>query len=406
MAMVGFGSLFLLVVALKPIAQEFGWPRSVPSLAFSLFYVGEGLGGVAIGYWLDRAGMGKPALLGALMIGSGAIVASYATNQWHLYVAFGLMMGLLGQSNLFSPMVANISHWFSRNRGMAIGIVLSGQTLAGAIWPPIFRYFNDSIGWRGTFFWYGVFALTVMVPVSLVLRRRPPAQPAALHRANQLRGGEERHAPGRSEPSVPSRHSGAPTISTLSIQVALSAAVLACCIAMGMPFTHLLARASDLGHAPARAAEMVAVMLLAGFATRVFGVGFLSARLGGLGALLVFSCMQGTMLTVLIFTQDLVWLYVVAALFGLGYAGIVPCYPIIIREYLPARQAGRRMGAVAVFASTGMAIGGWLGGYMYDLNGSYDAVFALGVASNVVNLVIVGTLIRWRRHGRLIPIET
>ena len=152
--------------------------------------------------------MGKPALLGALMIGSGAIVASYTTTQWHLYVAFGLMMGLLGQSNLFSPMVANVSHWFSRNRGMAIGIVLSGQTLAGAIWPPIFRYFNDSIGWRGTFFWYGVFALTVMVPVSLVLRRRPPAQPAALHRANQSRGEEGRHAPGRSELSVPSRHSG------------------------------------------------------------------------------------------------------------------------------------------------------------------------------------------------------
>ena len=336
------------------------------------------------------------------MIGSGAIAASHAANQWHLYAAFGLMMGLLGQSSLFSPLVANISLWFSRNRGMAIGIVLSGQTLAGAIWPPIFRYLNDSIGWRGTFFWYGVFALMVMVPVSLILRRRPPDQPTAPRRASETAGPRGQ---GRSERPVPGGHSGAPALSVWRLQAALSAAVLACCIAMAMPLTHLVARASDLGHAPARAAEMLSVMLLAGFATRVFGIGFLCARLGGLGALLVFSCMQGTMLAILIFTQDLVWLYAVAALFGLGYAGIVPCYPIIVREYMPADQAGRRIGGVAVFASLGMATGGWLGGYMYDVAGSYDAAFAAGVAFNAVNLIIVGALIRWRRQGRLLRAE-
>lgn len=407
LTMVGFGSLFLLVVALKPIAQEFDWPRSVPSFAFSLFYIGEGLGGIAMGYWLDRAGIGKPALLGALMIGSGAMVASHAANQWHLYVAFGLMMGLLGQSSLFSPLTANISLWFSRNRGTAIGIVLSGQTLAGAIWPPVFRYFNDSIGWRGTFFWYGVFALAVMVPVSLVLRRRPPAQPTAPRRANEAAAapGQARSQRAVSERAVSGGRSGAPAISVFRLQATLSAAVLACCIAMAMPLTHLMARASDLGHAPARAAEILAVMLLAGFATRVFGLGFLCGRLGGLGALFVFSCMQGTMLATLIFTQDLVWLYAVAALFGLGYAGIVPCYPIIVREFMPAHQAGRRIGGVAVFASLGMATGGWLGGYIYDLAGSYDAAFAAGVAFNAVNLIIIGALIRWRRQGLLHPAE-
>jgi len=399
--MIGFGCLFLLVVALKPIAQEFGWPRGVPSLAFALFYIGEGVGGICMGYWLDRTGIGKPAFLGAVMIGSGAIAASYAVNQWHLYGAFGVMMGLLGQSTLFSPLVANISHWFSRNRGMAIGIVLSGQTLSGAIWPPVFRYLNDSIGWRGTFFWYGVFAMAVMLPISFILRRRPPASPTALPRANELAGGQSRF--GHTVP--PGRYIATPALSVFGLQVALSAAILACCIAMGMPLTHLVARASDLGHAPARAAEMFSVMLFSGFITRAYGFGVLSARLGGFGALLVFSSMQATMLAILIFTQDLVWLYPVAALLGLGYAGIVPCYPIIIREYMPAHEAGRRIGGVAVFASLGMATGGWLGGYMYDLNGSYDVAFAIGVASNAVNLMIVGALIRCRRRGLLTPAE-
>ena len=398
--MVGFGSLFLLVVALKPIAQEFDWPRGVPSFAFSLFYIGEGLGGIAMGYWMDRAGIGKPVFLGALMIGSGAIAASHATNQWYLYVAFGLMLGLLGQASLFAPLVANISHWFTRNRGMAIGIVLSGQTLAGAIWPPIFRYFNDEIGWRGTFFWFGVFALAVMVPVSLVLRRRPPDQPFAPRRTSEAVGPRGQ---GRSERAVSGGRSGASAISVLRLQATLSIAGVACCIGMSMPLTHLVARASDLGHAPARAAEMLAVMLFAGFATRVFGLGFLSSRLGGLGALFVFSCMQGAMLTTLIFTQDLIWLYVVAALFGLGYAGIVPCYPIIVREFMPAHQAGRRIAGVVLFPGLGMAIGGWLGGYIYDLTGSYDAAFAAGVAFNAVNLAIIGALIRCQRRGSLIP---
>ena len=112
------------------------------------------------------------------------------------------------------------------------------------------------------------------------------------------------------------------------------------------------------------------------------------------------------MLTTLIFTQDLIWLYVVAALFGLGYAGIVPYYPIIVREFMPAHQAGRRIAGVVLFPGLGMAIGGWLGGYIYDLTGSYDAAFAAGVTSNAVNLLIIGVLIRCWRRGLLIPAET
>ena len=111
------------------------------------------------------------------------------------------------------------------------------------------------------------------------------------------------------------------------------------------------------------------------------------------------------MLTTLIFTQDLVWLYVIAALFGLGFSGILPCYSIIVREYMPAHQAGRRIAEVVLFPGLGMAIGGWLGGYMYDLNGSYDAAFAVGVAFNAVNLIIIGALIRGQRRGLLVPAD-
>ena len=172
--LVGMGSFFLLIVALKPMALDFGWPRTVPSLAFSLQFIGSGIGGIVMGFWMDRAGAGRPALLGAIMLGSGAMLASQIENQWQLYLIYGVMLGLLGQSTLFTPLMTNVTLWFRDRRGMALGIVASGQSLAGVLWPPLFRYFNDTVGWRETFFWYGLLALVTMLPLSLMLRRRAP----------------------------------------------------------------------------------------------------------------------------------------------------------------------------------------------------------------------------------------
>ena len=109
----------LVVVGLKPIAQEFGWPRSVPSLAFSLQFVGSGLGGIIMGHLLDRIGMGKPALLGALSLGAGAIAASYVTQAWQLHLIYGVLIGFLGIGSLAAPLMANITRWYEHRRGMA-----------------------------------------------------------------------------------------------------------------------------------------------------------------------------------------------------------------------------------------------------------------------------------------------
>ena len=165
--LVGGGSTFVVVVGLKPIAQEFGWPRSVPSLAFSLQFVGSGLGGIIMGHLLDRIGMGKPALIGALSIGLGALAASAVTEAWQLHLIYGVLIGFLGMGSLAAPLMANITKWYEHRRGMAVGIVASGQSLAGIVWPPIFGYAQGTIGWRGAFLWYGVFAMAVMLPLCL-----------------------------------------------------------------------------------------------------------------------------------------------------------------------------------------------------------------------------------------------
>jgi MFS family permease len=173
----------------------------------------------------------------------------------------------------------------------------------------------------------------------------------------------------------------------------LCCAILGCCVAMGLPLGHLIAHVSDLGYSITHAAMTLSVTQIFGFTSSAVLVGYFATRYGGATALILFAGVQALALALLTATQDLVLLYAISALFGIGYGGIFPAYTVIIREYMPASQAGRRAGIVFLFGASAMGLGGWLGGFLYDQTGSYTAPFLIGVAFNVVNLVIVAALI-------------
>jgi MFS family permease len=379
--MIGTGSVYVLCFALNLISAEFEWPRAVPSIAYSLQYFGAGVGGIFMGYCLDRTGMGIPALIGASMIGIGAILTSVVSSQWELYLIYGVMMGFLGRAALFSPLMGNITRWFDHKKSMAVGIVGSGQGLAGALWPPVFQHFFDAIGWRQTSLWYGVFALATMLPLALILRQRPP-QPEAAAQPASARTSARQFVPPRRAP-----------VSSKAMQTSLSIASIGCCVAMSLPLAHVVSHVSDIGYSPARGAEVLSLMLASAAVSSFFGVGFLGGRFGGLRAIFVFSSAQALFLATLAFVDSLTAVYIAAALFGLGYGGILPCYPVIVREHLPAAEVGRRTGQIVLFAGGGMALGAWLGGAIFDLTGSYKIAFLIGAAFNLGNLAIIGSLI-------------
>lgn len=389
------GGIFLLVVALKQIATDFDWPRSVPSLAYSCIFIGSGVGGIIMGYWYDRAGAGPVVLLGTVMMGSGAVLSSMISAEWHLYAIYGVMMGLLGQATMFGPLMVNVMRWFEHRRGFAVGIVAAGQSLSGAFWPPIFRHFNESVGWRETFLWYGVFALVTALPLTTLLWRRPggsaAAAPATARRAPKAAPA----APVQSDLGLP----------VWAVQAAVCLAIVGCCVSMSMPLGHVVAHTSDLGHATARAAEMLSVALAATLVVRLAAGTLLVDRFGPLMALLLFSITQASALALYAMVDGLWALYLVSALFGLGYGGINLCYPVIVRQYLPAAEAGRRLGLVTLFGAFGMALGGWLAGYIFDQTGTYSPAFLIGFAFNLANLVIVVALLSrtWGRGARLRP---
>ena len=384
---VSAGGMYLVVVALKELAEAFGWPRAVPSFAYSAQFIGSGFGGLLMGYLLDRFGFAIPALVGTVMVSTGAIfvstieptsaISGVIDPKYQLYLSYGIQFGLAGQGCLVAPGMANIARFFVRRRGLAVGIVSSGQSLAGIVWPPIFGFVLAEHGWREMFLWYGIFAGCAMLPAVWLVRPRPPEMPPAPSGA-----GPAARTGGEVGPMPPA-----------TMQWILCAAITGCCVAMALPLAHMVALVTDLNFSIAEGAQALSLILVAAFLSRIFMVGTLADRFGGLTALLVFSTMQAVTLGLLVAVDQIWSIYLMAVLFGVGYGGIFPVYTVIVREHIPMRQVGRRNGMVFLFGASAMGLGSWMGGYFYDLTGSYTLPFLLGVAFNIVNLVIVAMLI-------------
>jgi len=394
MIFVGSGSLFLIAVTLKDLAAEFGWPREVPSLAFSLQFIGGGLGGILMGYLLDRLGAVVLPVVATFAVVSGSILTTLVDAQWQLFAVYFLLFGFLGQGSLYAPLMANISKWYERRRGMAVGIVASGQSLAGIVWPPIFGVAVTEVGWRYGFIGFGLIAAAIMLPMCLIFIRKPP-DTETLQAAEASEGADSKGRPRRG-----ARHSET-SISYRQLQIVLCVAIIGCCISMALPLAHLVAYATDIGLPLTDAVTVLSVTLMAAFTSRVLLVGLLSDQFGGLWALFIFSALQAAMVALLAYADSTILLYVIGIGFGLGYGGIFPVYAVIIREYMPPQEAGRRTGVVFLFGAVSMGLGSWMGGALFDTTGSYDLPFLIGVIANGINLVIVGALLTKTR-----PAET
>jgi MFS family permease len=290
-----------------------------------------------------------------------------------------LLIGMLGASSTFVPLMADISRWFERRRGIAVALCASGNYIAGAFWPPVVEYLIRTMGWRSAHFWIGVFCVAMMVPLALLLRA-----PAPVRAANA--------------PNLSSLFPRATNLSPGTLQILLAVAGLACCVAMSMPQVHIVAYCGDLGYGVANGARMLSLMLGFGIISRI-GSGFIADRLGGMATLVIGSVAQMTALSLYLTSNGLVSLYVISAMFGLFQGGLVPSYAIVIRENFPASEAGTRVGFVMGTTLLGMALGGWLSGTIFDLTGSYRAAFANGVAWNALNLGIALFLLS-RGRGR------
>jgi len=340
--------------------------------------IGFAGGGIFMGRFADRFGIAAPLTIGTVALSAGYLAAGWASSLWQVALAHGLLIGV-GCSASFGPIMADISHWFVRRRGIAVAIAASGNYIGGTIWPPVVQHFISTSGWRATHIGIGLFCLVTMLPLVFALRRRIES-----HHSDAAGA-----AAARRQAEVP--------FSPLTLQVLLCIAGVACCVAMSMPQVHIVAYCGDLGYGIARGAEMLSLMLGFGIISRISS-GFIADRIGGVRTLLLGSVLQGAALFLYLWFDGLISLYVISALFGLFQGGIVPSYAIIVREYFSPREAGTRVGLVVMATLLGMALGGWLSGLIFDLTGSYRAAFLNGIGWNLVNVSIMTWLLQRSRR--------
>ena len=375
LATIGATGMYIVPVVLPNVQAEFGIARADAATPYSMLMIGFGLGGILMGRLADRFGVVVPTIVGGLCLGGGFVLAGLSQSLGQFALVHGVLIGFLGCSATFAPLVADTALWFTRRRGIAVAICASGNYLAGTVWPPIVQHFFAVSGWRATYIGVGIFCTASILLLSLMLLRRPPAI-------------------GSSPGSFKERSVSLPLgLSPNALMVLLSIAGVACCVAMSMPQVHIVAYCGDLGYGPARGAEMLSLMLGFGIVSRLLS-GWISDHIGGLRTLLLGSVLQGVALLLFLPSTGLVSLYVVSALFGLFQGGIVPAYALIVREHFDPREAGARTGVVLMATLFGMALGGWMSGAIFDLTGSYRAAFVNGVAWNLLNLSIAFWLLR------------
>lgn len=383
-ATIGNVGMWAIVVIMPAVQAEFGIARADAALPYTMTMIGFAVGNLLIGRIVDRFGITFALISAALLIAASTGLAALSPSVLVLSL-LQLVIGF-GTSASFGPLIADISLWFLKRRGIAVAITASGNYLSGAIWPVILAGVLAEQGWRAVYLVLAVVTVAMMIPLALLLRRRVPL--AARDHADQVSG----------------LRAQAAGFSPRTLMLMLGLAGIGCCVAMSMPQVHIVSLCVDMGYGPAVGGQMLSLMLLGGVASRLVS-GLVADRLGGVMTLLIGSGLQCLALFLYLPAGGLVSLYVVSMIFGLAQGGIVPSYALVVREYMPSHEAGRRVGFVLMMTILGMALGGWMSGWIYDMTGSYQMAFINGIVWNGVNIAImVLILMRTRpRPGVAVP---
>ena len=377
-AMVGNVGMWAVIVIMPAVQTEFGVDRAASTYPYTLTMIGFALGNYYIGRAVDRFGITLSLIAAAVGVSLGVAVAALS-EQFLLLSLVHLLIGF-GTAASFGPLIADISHWFHKRRGIAVAIAASGNYLSGAIWPLLLEDILSDFGWRSAYWVLAVSVTVFVVPLSLLLRPKVPIEDSA-----------------RVARSAAYRDQNT-SFSPRALMWLLGLAGIGCCVAMSMPQVHIVAFCVDLGYGPAVGAEMLSLMLLGGVGSRLVS-GLLADRLGGVATLLIGSTLQCIALFLYLPFDGLVSLYWVSLIFGLSQGGIVPSYAIIVREYMPPKEAGARVGFVMMATIVGMALGGWLSGWIYDVTGTYFWAFLNGIVWNFLNIGIIAMIVFRGRSG-------
>jgi MFS family permease len=367
---VAFGALFSLPVFLVPIAQATGWSRTGVSSAMTIAFLATACSSMAWGSLVDRYGPKPVVVSGAVLLAVGLALAGQARSLIEFQLVFGLVGGM-SVAAIFAPMMATVTGWFDTHRSLAVSLVSAGIGVAPMTMSPFAAWLITQLDWRTCMLVLAGVVVVLMVPAALLVRR-PPAPEG------------QRQADGT--PAEASDMTVAEAVASPQF-VVLLLTNFACCATHAGPIFHTVSYAMSCGIAPLAAVSIYSVEGLAGLGGRV-AFGLLGDRLGAKRVLVAGLFVQAIGALLYFFVRELDEFYAVAALFGFTYAGVMPLYAVIAREYFPLKMMGTIIGGTSMAGSLGMALGPLAGGWIYDAYASYGWLylgsFGLGLGATLI----------------------
>jgi MFS family permease len=376
------GSILSISVFLKPLVAEFGWLRAQTALGYTAGALTMGVGGIVMGYLSDRFSTRSVVLGGVAFLGLSLALLATQSSLTEFYIYYCILGGL-GAAALDVPLLANVGHWFERNKGLALGIATAGRGLGQGLVPFLAGLLIADYGWREAYFALAVVAVMVLLPLAWIVRS-PPGLEEAKGVARRVSVEAQRKAF---------------AIEPKTAVAWISAAAVFCCACMGTAMVHSVALARDAGIDEKSAAGIVLMIYVSGFFGRI-AFGKLADYIGGPRAYLAASAIQTSLIFWFTQISGLASFYTLAILLGFGMNAVMTCLMVCVREMTPIHIRGVSIGIVFLFGWIGMGLGGYQGGYFFDLTGSYTVSYANAAFAGIINMVIVGSLVYYAARAR------
>ena len=361
-----FGVVGSISVFLKPLSAEFGWGRGDTSLGYTAAAFSSALFGVLWGFVADKFGTRWFGVVAAFTMAITLYLMSTQSSLFEFYLYY-FLFGALGNALASTPLFANVGFWFRHNPGLAIGVTASGGAVGQGIVPYCVGLSLDAYGWQSTYIIMAVVYLAIALPLGLLVRESPWRQKARLEGTV-----EERTFP----------------LSEIEVVVWISVAVIFCCNCMSVPIVHLVPLLTDDGFTLSSATSVLMVLMFSGAVGRITG-GKLGDMIGALPTYMLMSLGQTFFVFWFPHVEGITSLYILAILFGFTYSGVMSSILVCTRMMVGANFAARAMSITSFFGWTGMGLGGFFGGKLFDLYGNYDLSFAFASGMGVINLVIL-----------------
>ena len=378
---IGFIGMWSIVIILPSIQAEFKISRSMVTIPYVMTMLGFGTGNIIIGRYSDLYGMKKPIIYGFSFLTLLYFISLITPNIF----TFAIIQFGLGFSSavFFGPMMNDIGNFFVKRKGLAISIVASAQHFAGAFWPFLLAFLLIDQKWREAHLLIATLCL-IFVPILCYIVFKINIDKKYIK--NNF---------------INEKNFTYKNISNKKFQNLLMIASIGCCVGMSTPQVHIIPLCIDKGYTLTTGGKILSVMLFCAVLSRIF-FGYISDYIGPIKTLLIGSSLQAFTLILFIPFNSINGLFIVSALFGLSQGGIVPSYALIVKKYLPEKDAAERIGLIIFCTIIGMSIGGWISGKIFDYFNSYMLGFLNSVLWNIINISIITYIFLIIRKGQLV----